>query len=458
MTPLQSTYIEAVAVLMAQEARIDVELTWNQAEEKSSAEKVAEFANNLPPGPWFGAPTGVARTGDRRPRHIWPLQSARPYRREMAVGEAAVYLADGHDELERPFIFADGFNYGPSDLPGLFAHFNAPYPGSEVGFLDQLLAAGIDVILVGFEQRHTHIQANAGVVISAINEAIQRRRGDAQLIVGGVSMGGIITRYALAEMEKQNQDHQTATYLSWDSPHNGAWIPLVLQQMAYFFESLPTGPGTVKKAELIRSPAAQQLLYAWIPDAKYEGPVATSSELRTQFLGELRELGQFPKRPHKLGVANGAGNGTGRDLPPCVEVFKYQVPLVVYAQANFQPDGGERKPIGEMRAAGQVRRGFTSYVPGLDGAPGGTLDSFGQIAEELGADIPETYKSSCFVPSVSAVALDYDPAEWDVNPHENVEADGVKSALDEFKCDSESTMHSQVTKPLVDWIVERIVR
>ncbi|MGW1997984.1 hypothetical protein [Embleya sp. NPDC001921] len=442
---------------MAQEARIDVELTWKQTEEKSSADQVAEFAGNLPQGPWFGTPMGVARDGDRKPKHTWPLRSARPYRREVALGEAAVYLAHGHEELQRPFIFADGFNYGPSDLPGLFAHFNAPYPGSSVGFLDQLLTAGIDVVLVGFEERHTYIQANAGVVISAINKVIQERQGNEPLIVGGVSMGGIITRYALAEMENQSQDHQTATYLSWDSPHNGAWIPLILQQMAYFFESLPAKPGKVKEAELIRSPAAQQLLYAWVPDAKYEGPVATSSELRTQFLAELEDLGRFPQRPRKLGVANGTGNGIGRDLPAGTEVFKRQVPLIVYARANFQPDGGTREPIGEMRAVGQVRRGFTSHVPGLDGAPGGTLDSFGKIAAALGADLPETYKFSCFVPSVSAVALDYDPAQWDVDPYEKVEAANEKSALDEFKCDSENTVHSQVTKPLVDWIVERIV-
>jgi hypothetical protein len=441
---------------MAPEARIDVELTLSRTEEKSSAENTAEFASNLPQGPWFGVPTDAARASDRQPKSTWQLRSARPYLGEIAAGQAAVYLADGHAELERPFIFADGFNYGRSDLPGLFAHFNAPYPGGNAGFLDQLLAAGTDVVLIGFEQRHTYIQANAGVVISAINEAIARRRGSTPLTVGGVSMGGIITRYALAEMESQDIDHQTGTYLSWDSPHNGAWIPLVLQQMAYFFESLPAGPGKVKEAELVRSPAAQQLLYAWVPDAKYQGPVAASSALRTQFLSELHELGQFPQRPRKLGVANGTGTGTGRDLPPGGVAFRHQVPLVVYAQANFQPDGGEHQPIGEMRAAGQVRRGFTSYVPGLDGAPGGTLDSFGKIAGALGADIPETYKFSCFVPSVSAVALDYDPAKWDINPYEKVERAGESSALDEFKCDSDNTAHSQVTKPLTDWIVDRI--
>lgn len=433
---------------MSPEARIDVETTMSQTDEKPSAEQIAQFARNLPKGPWFGTPMAAARARDRQPRATLALRSARPYRREVAEGEAAVYLADGHDELERPFIFADGFNYGRSDLPGLFAHFSV--------FFEQLLAAGIDVVLIGFEQRHTHIQANAGVVISAINEVITQRRGEEQLVVGGVSMGGIITRYALAEMESQGQDHQTRTYVSWDSPHNGAWIPLVLQQLAYFFEFMPAGPGKIKEAELIRSPAAQQLLYAWIPDAVHEGPVATSSELRTQFLSELDEFGGFPQRPHKLGVANGTGNGTGRDLPPGAEVFKQQLPPLFYAQAIFQPDGGEHQPIGEMRALGQVRRGFTSYVPGLDGVPGGTLDSFGKIAEALSADIPDMYKLSCFVPSVSAVALDFDPAMWDINPYEKVELAGERSALDEFKCDTENTLHSQVTGPLTDWLAMRL--
>lgn len=442
---------------MPQEPRIDVERPAQKAGQALTAERKAELSAQLPKQPWFGMRLQPSGQPARHPDHEWKLTADQPYQGRFATGRAAVYLGGGNTEITRPFIFADGFNYGRSDLPGLFAHFNAPYPGSNVGFLEQLLTAGIDVVLVGFEERHTYIQANAGVVISAINKVIQERQGGEPLIVGGVSMGGIITRYALAEMENQHQDHETATYLSWDSPHNGAWIPLILQQMAYFFESLPAKPGKVKEAELIRSPAAQQLLYAWIPDAKYEGPVATSSELRTQFLAELRDLGQFPQRPRKLGVANGTGNGTGRDLPAGTEVFKRQVPLVVYAQANFQPNGGTRKPIGEMRAVGQVRRGFTSYVPGLDGTPGGTLGSFGKIAAALGADIPEKYKFSCFVPSVSAVALDYDPAKWDVNPYEKVEEADEKSALDEFKCDSENTEHSQVTKPLVDWIMERIV-
>lgn len=441
-----------------QEARIDVELTAKQEEGKPPANASAKLAGALKPGVWFASPAYAARGGDRKPK-TWKLQSARPYRREVATGTAEVYLADGHKTLERPFIFADGFNYGPSDLPGLWAHFNAPYKKGKPGLFDQLLAAGIDIVLLGFDQRHTYIQANAGVVISAIQQVISERKGKTPLIVGGVSMGGMITRYALAEMESQDMNHETETYISWDTPHNGAWIPLVLQQMAYFFEAFPTDdPDAPKQAELIRSPAAQQLLWAWIENAKYHGPVATSSDLRKQFLAELKEYGQFPRRPRKLGVANGTGTGIGRDLPPGETVFDWQLPLIAAATARFQPDGGEHRPIGEMKALGQVRRGNTSHVPALDGVPGGGLDSFGMIADALKAEIPQKYRSSCFVPAVSAVALDFDPVTWNVNPCEDIDSlPAEKSLLDEFKCDSANTEHSQVTETLADWLVERIV-
>ena len=39
-------------------------------------------------------------------------------------------------------------------------------------------------------------------------------------------MGGLVTRYALAKLETENVEHQVGTYFSYDSPHQGAWIPI----------------------------------------------------------------------------------------------------------------------------------------------------------------------------------------------------------------------------------------
>ncbi|MFJ3790710.1 hypothetical protein [Kitasatospora sp. NPDC090091] len=444
---------------MAQEPRIDVALTLLGRETEPTEAEQAELAASLKPEVWFAAAPQRIDVGESRPADFtWDLVGD-PYKGEIPTGRAAVYLANPRLGLRRPFLFADGFNYGASDLPGLFAYFNTPYQPGTPGFFDQLLAHGIDVVLIGFEKRHTHIQANAGVAISAIKRAIDERLGDAPLTVGGVSMGGIITRYALAKLENEGVDHQTATYLSYDSPHNGAWIPLVLQQMAYFFEDFtPAAPGQPKQAELIRSAAAQQLLWAWVEDSKYSGPVATSSPLRQEFLADLARIGNFPQRPRKLGVSNGRRDGTGLPLPAGEVAFDWQA-LIASATARFQPERGEAQKIGGMHLGLAVRRSTTTEVPALDGAPGGTLDSFGKVADALKAKISDEYRSGTFVPSVSAAALAFDPVRWNVNPTLSItDADLAAGHLDDVAFDVDNTEHSHVSATLVEWILERVTR
>ncbi len=39
-------------------------------------------------------------------------------------------------------------------------------------------------------------------------------------------MGGVIARYALRKMEDAGMEHQVSLYISHDSPHLGANVPL----------------------------------------------------------------------------------------------------------------------------------------------------------------------------------------------------------------------------------------
>ncbi|MFE2411077.1 hypothetical protein ACFXDE_22295 [Kitasatospora sp. NPDC059408] len=415
--------------------------------------ELAEIADSLKPGVWFAGELSGERSRDADV--VWDLTGA-PYKGQEATGQAAVYYANPKFGLRKPFLFADGFSYGPSNLPGLFAHFNTVTDGRP-GLFDELLSRGYDIVLIGFTERHTHIQANAGVAVDAIRRVIQERVGEERLTVGGVSMGGIVTRYALAKMESEDMDHQTSTYLSFDSPHNGAWIPLVLQQMAYFFEDFtPAGPDGAKQADLVRSPAAQQLLWAWVENSKYSGPVATASPLRKEFLDDLAQVGNFPVRPLKLGVSNGRRDGVGLPLPVGEVAFDWQA-LVASATARFQPDKGEKQRIGGMHLGLAVRRSTTTEVPGLDAVPGGTLDSFGKVADALKAKISDDYRSGTFVPAVSAAALDFDPVKWDVDPAAAItDADVERGHLDSVKFDDANTEHSHVSRVLVDWIVAQL--
>jgi hypothetical protein len=371
-----------------------------------------------------------------------------------AGGTAHVFYAEGHRSLRAPLILADGFNYGPSDLPGLYQHLDA---AAGDGFLSRLRARGRDVVLLGFDQRHASVLDNSEVATRCVRKAIAERDGDGPLAVGGVSMGGMITRHALARMETEGVDHETETYFSLDTPHNGAWIPLILQQLAYFFEALPAAdPNAPKQAELVRSAAAQQLLWAWVPDSKFSGEVATASPLRTQFLAELSRVGQFPRRPRLIGVANGSGGGTGRPLPAGEVAFDWSALLdSVNATARFQGEG-RGQSLGGMKFFGETRTVTTTDVPALDGAPGGTLASFGLVAAALGVKIDEDYRSSCFVPTISATAQDFDPATWDLDPRTAVDDRPDNSRLDDFRCDPDNSEHGTVTAGLAEFLLDRL--
>lgn len=439
---------------MAQQAEIHVSRKIVEDAQAPSADQPAAPAPHLRQHVWFtAAPAEESGAGTAPdPTFEWSLHGAYSHEGSTATGTAHVFLAPGHRNLERPLILADGFNYGPSDLADLWEHFDKKEGGR---FLTRLRESGIDVILLGFDERHTHIQANAGVATACIHRAIAERIGSEPLIVGGVSMGGMITRYALARMEHESVDHQTGTYFSWDTPHNGAWIPLILQQMAYFFETfIPEDPDSPKQAELIRSAAAQQLLWAWVENSKYEGPVATSSKLRTDFLRELAGYGDFPQRPKKIGVANGNGAGVGLKLTPGETAFDWKDQYnTVSAKALIQPDKGAKEPIGSMHIALEIRRSSTTAVPALDGAPGGTLASFGMVAKALGIEVDERFHSTCFVPAVSAVALDFDPESWDVDPALDLSGiDRDRSRLDDFLCDTENSPHSEPRPALADFL------
>ncbi|MER7753146.1 hypothetical protein [Kitasatospora sp. NPDC097643] len=435
---------------MAQKPRIDVSLSLKESQ--ATGAELAELAESIAPGVWFNTPLGDPEGPGRKPDVTWDLSGSR------AKGQAGVYYANPDKRLRRPFIFADGFSYGPSKIAPLFEYFNTPYEEGKPGFFDQLLARGIDVIVLGFRERHTRIQDNAEVAIQAITQAIAERVTDERLIVGGVSMGGIVTRYALAKMETQRMDHQTKTYISYDSPHNGAWIPLILQQLAYFFDALATEKPS--QADLIKSPAAQQLLWAWVPDSKYSGEVATSSPLRKEFLEDLERVGNFPRIPRLLGVSNGRGDGVGLPLTPGEVAFDWQA-IVASATARIQPDKGDQQRVGGMHAVTltgtEIRRSTTTEVPALDSVPGGTLDSFGRVADVLKAKILDDYRSGTFVPAVSAAALMFDPVAWNIDPTVDISTLSPEDFhLDAVEFDSANTEHSHVSGKLIDWIVEQI--
>ena len=92
----------------------------------------------------------------------------------------------------------------------------------------------------------------------------------------GYSMGGLVARYALAYMEDRNINHDTRLYISVDTPHQGANVPVGLQAMFKHFIHLSFNVGALeltpitislneideinRAAAVFNSPAARQML------------------------------------------------------------------------------------------------------------------------------------------------------------------------------------------------------
>lgn len=364
-------------------------------------------------------------------------------------GVAWVYLADPQQGLTKPVILADGFSTGPSDLDFLYEGLDR----GEYALISELRARGRDVIILGFDERSASILDNAVAARSAILEAIARRNGEHPLTVGGFSMGGLVTQYALAKMEHESVDHQTELYISYDSPHRGAWIPIGLQSFAHYIRRL-----NAAFSNQMNSPAARQLLWQHI--AEWDDTPETDKE-RVEFLAELERVGGWPRRPRKIGVANGVRTGVSNGIAPGQRAFRGKGLAITGTHLYTQP-AGEEKLVAQLRVV-TLRKPqiHTSGLPEIDGAPGGTLEGFGILADELnkipaiiGLGSEAEIREHCFVPSVSAVAL------RDIDTHEKLHdafpEQSEDTELDEYLCATHNEGHTLITAELCGWLLDRL--
>ncbi|MCC3775250.1 hypothetical protein [Streptomyces sp. UNOB3_S3] len=406
-----------------------------QATEQQIREALAASGSIiLAPGP-KEAPTRIPPV----PSDVWDLPG----------GTAWVYYGEGNDRLTRPVIASDGFNTGPSSIDMLWQALDwGQYP-----FLSELRRRGRDVIILGFHERSAAIQENAEAAIAAILRAGAECQSGHSLVVGGFSMGGVVTRYALTKLEFQKMAHRTGLYYSYDTPHRGAWIPIGLQAFAHYSRDLNSA-----FSDQINSPASRQLLAWHIEEWDSKHGV---DGLRQQLLDELEEMGGWPSIP-RIGVANGVGTAEGNGIKPGDHAVEGRG-LSILGTHLYAQRGGDSQLVAKLRLvtpppAKEVR---TDGLPEIDGSPGGTLEGFGILADKLNEFSLLGFKTEAhiryhsFVPSVSAVAI----RDVTTNDDLYVGIDGLdpaESELDEFILASENQPHTLMTEQLGGWIIDRI--
>lgn len=380
-------------------------------------------------------------------------------------GEYEIFLDNVDGVLDRPVIVLDGFD--PGDGRGIGALYaSLSYGGQNLA--DELRDLGFDIVILNAPNYTTDgydisgggdfIQRNAMVLVALIQEINAQKQGNEELVVLGPSMGGLIARYALAYMEQEGLPHETRLYLSFDSPHRGANIPISLQYLINYFAVVGGDPMAQATVDFVlNSTAAKQMLIDHLSGHLLAGSdleqdpnlllPAGAPNFRDEFQQELDALG-FPQNVRNVTMINGDINGATIGSPG-MEVVNTSIEIDALTDIEialyFTPTAGQTNTVTDVSTffIGIPISSFSADAEspttsdGIDSAPGGTGNISAALAGGGGSPVLQEFIDALnqdeysFIPTMSALAIDTDnwhgPADISASPFDNIEASTVNS-------------------------------
>jgi len=242
--------------------------------------------------------------------------------------------------ITRPLIIAEGFDpwkyIGDEDDNVIFDDFwrerdNWPQ-------LRDLLDQDYDIIYLDYNEGTDDIMRNAALLTAVINEVNLQKAAAASTepnVVVGISMGGLVSRIALRQMEINGQNHQTRLFVSLDAPHLGANVPLGLQALNTHLASTQlkvglvsgsigyvTTVGSVAKAlQVYSTPAAKQLLTYYVKASFINGNLAMDNSIHNAFMTTLTTLG-YPVNSRNVAISNGSECAQSLPIAPGSDLLR----------------------------------------------------------------------------------------------------------------------------------------
>jgi hypothetical protein len=271
------------------------------------------------------------RFGPGRSRINTAFIADKAYLGGLAQGDITVQYALNNfsGTIRKPLIVVEGFDpnneFGFSSFTrGLDINDNNGQFISLNNGLDNLNE--YDLVFLNLGNTQDYIQRNAFLlekVINFVNSVKSTWNGVRQdNVVMGLSMGGLVARYALRDMELNNEAHETRLFISHDTPHWGANVPvgaqLAVQDLASytilniggsfpFFRMRDLFPEAVSAVDIFNSPAARQMLIQRYTISGNNLNAANADH--TAFSNELNTMG-WPLNCRNITLSNGACNGT----------------------------------------------------------------------------------------------------------------------------------------------------
>ena len=377
-----------------------------------------------------------------------------PYEGQYGTGDAYVHLAPGHATIQNPVIMPEGFDLD-NDMgwDELYALLN------QEGLAESLRVDGFDAIVLDFADATEPIQKNAFVVAELIRQIEAATGPQTSLAVVGPSMGGLCSRYALAYLESQGIGHRVRTWISFDSPHTGADIPFGVQYWMWFFAGQSADAAHL--LERLNRPAARQMLAYHLTDPP--GTTGGPDPLRAVLLSDFAAVGGWPGMPRRVAVANGSGSRADQGFAAGDQIVQYAyTSLFVSLTGNVWAVPDQTSHIifdGRIRILfSDTRKSVTvSGTAPFDGAPGGWRASMAEMDSSQApyGDIVALHPHHCFIPTVSALALETTDLFYDIAGDPDLPA---HTPFDAVYFPAANEEHVTITAQSALWFREEIGR
>jgi len=406
------------------------------------------------------APLEVAALSTPDPTETLSLSRAKLY----------TYKSGTHAGYRDPVLVCEGFDLDNSmDWDVLYSLLN------KQDLIETLRTYGRDFAVIDFNDATTNIYANANNVMEAIRYINAHRFNAAdKFTVIGASMGGLVTRYALDRMEAEPAlygPHHVDTWISFDSPQEGANIPLGLQEFFNFFGGYADDYSDLAAAleyrKKVDTVAAQQMLLCHYKNSQ---TLAGRSPAYAGFATEMRAYG-YPANCKKVAITNGSKFGLKHAFSPGQTIiywhysgFTVGITSTIYAlydsiSATKPVFSGWFDPWDLFDETDDKVTFYRYYSCSLDNAPGGTRSSFQELFDTLPSDMKDdgdycVYPDHCFIPTASALGLTREYIDLPLADNPSVLA---LTPFDEFHCAATNESHIDINGNNKRWFMRAIL-
>lgn len=382
----------------------------------------------------------------------------------IAITSAAPYLAEGvlyvskadtnAPGLHNPVLVVEGFDLSNSmNWPELYDLLN------QENLIEDIQAFGRDLVILNFGDSTLDILANTALTETAINY-IKANRADPldKFIAVGASLGGLTVRKALVDMP----NHDVDTWVSFDAPHEGANVPLGIQEYLEFFAS--QNDAAADLLAILDRPASRQMLVTH--HSHPEGLAGGSLPERADYMALIDATG-YPTNCKNIAISNGSGLGeklpftSGEKIIHWTDsggVFDPTINADVYAlpRTSATVFSGLIKLLFVTVDSATVN----SYHPlSFDNAPGGTRSTFLDLytnipPDQISGDDYLTATNHCFIPTVSALGIPIENLESNLSAHAELTA---LSPFDEIHYATNNEPHVEINQRNKRWIMRAVL-